>query len=60
MYPPSMIAAASVSAAATGFLGSTWVAQFRLFERLQQITTIDAVSITISNTITSWHIKTLK
>jgi cyclin D2 len=41
IYPPSMIAAASVSAAATGLLGPAWISQYNLLHRLQEITTID-------------------
>ncbi len=47
IYPPSMIAAASVSAAATGLLGPAWISKFNLLHRLQKITTIDVVSISI-------------
>ena len=45
MYPPSMIAAGSVSAAANGLLGLEWVQKVRLMDRLQSITGIDQVSI---------------
>lgn len=41
MYPPSMIAAGSVSAAANGLLGHEWTQKVSLMERLQQITGID-------------------
>ena len=44
MYPPSMLAAASVSAAAVGLLGQHWCQQVQLVDRLQNITAIDAVS----------------
>lgn len=45
MSPPSMIAAASVSAATCGLVGYAWCAEVGLMERLQKITTIDAVSV---------------
>ena len=43
-YPPSMIAAGSVSAAASGLMGLDWVQKVGLLERLQKITSIDMVS----------------
>lgn len=42
MSPPSMVAAASVSAATRGLLGTEWCHKVILMERLQTITTIDA------------------
>ena len=45
IYPPSMIAAGSVSAAASGLLSSDWCTKVNLIDRLQKITSIDAVSI---------------
>ncbi|XP_013410672.1 G1/S-specific cyclin-D2 [Lingula anatina] len=42
MYPPSMIAAGSVGAAAHGLLGPGWADQADLMEQLQRITGIDA------------------
>ena len=50
LYPPSMIAAGSVSAAANGLLGQEWVKEADLMQRLQRITAIDMVrpvSVTI-------------
>ena len=47
MYPPSMIAAGSVSAAANGLLGHEWVQKVCLMDRLQQITGIDMVCIVL-------------
>ena len=48
MYPPSMIAAGSVSAAANGLLGHEWVQKVCLMDRLQQITGIDMVGSPLS------------
>lgn len=42
IYPPSMIAAGSVSAAASGLLSSDWCTKVNLIDRLQKITSIDA------------------
>ena len=44
IYPPSMIAAGSVGAAANGLLGPDWVNNMDLIDELQKITTIDVVS----------------
>lgn len=41
IYPPSMIAAGSVGAAANGLLGPDWVNNMDLIDELQKITTID-------------------
>jgi len=41
LYPPSMIAAGSVSAAANGLLGQDWARKVKLMARLQRITAID-------------------
>ena len=43
--PPSMIAAGSVSAAASGLMGPAWVNNVQLLDRLHNITNIDVVSI---------------
>ena len=47
IYPPSMIAAASVSAATHGLMGHSWSGAERtsLLDRLHKITAIDVVSI---------------
>jgi len=42
LYPPSMIAAASLSAATSGLMGLEWCRQVHLVHRLQRITSIDA------------------
>jgi len=41
LYPPSMVAAASVSAAVNGYMGPDWAVKVELLHRLQAITTID-------------------
>jgi hypothetical protein len=48
MRPPSLIAAACLSAAAGGLLGQLWCQQVRLVRKLRRITNIDAVSLNLS------------
>lgn len=44
VYPPSMVAAASVSAAAVGLLGESKCRHLMLMDHLRDVTSIDSVS----------------